>query len=372
MILEEQILAYLDGTLGPEASAELLHSLSFSPERRALLEEHLRMKDVFKLGQRPYAVPARTERELAERIPAVRDTKDRYFPIAVARNFFGVRKVAMALGMIAILAVGAFVWENQNFRAVSPSSNLNGRSRIIEFKNSIANTSSKNISSPNVVENNFSTHDASIAHNASIYDASIKSDNLSKKILIKQQHNNPPESMRTDMIATNNDVVTRDKPIRTVDLREPDCAIPGINIPHTMSEIAFSPEEKDGRFMLGVNASTYQYRLPVYAQGGSAIVSIMTSPEVTLDYELSSNFSVGLEGGQSLYAQIANEATVQSASSTVLPALASSNYERVLYTSDVRSLQAPWTRLAVHYSPNPFSDYPIRVGVSGSIVDSNA
>ena len=39
MTLEENVLAYLDGSLGDAESAELLHTLSASPDKRAVLDE---------------------------------------------------------------------------------------------------------------------------------------------------------------------------------------------------------------------------------------------------------------------------------------------------------------------------------------------
>jgi hypothetical protein len=69
MVFEEKILAYLDGSLDPESSAELLHTLSVSPEKRALLEEHLKLRELISLGQKPMSVPFRTEQMLGAKLP---------------------------------------------------------------------------------------------------------------------------------------------------------------------------------------------------------------------------------------------------------------------------------------------------------------
>src|SRR5438876_8187977 len=72
MRLEESIIQYLDGALTHEESAELLHLLSVSPEKRALLDEHLKLRELIAHGQKPLAVPAEVEYALAERLPALR------------------------------------------------------------------------------------------------------------------------------------------------------------------------------------------------------------------------------------------------------------------------------------------------------------
>ncbi|HET6510882.1 MAG TPA: hypothetical protein VFH43_01725, partial [Candidatus Kapabacteria bacterium] len=67
--LEDKIIAYLDGTLDETSRAELLHTLSVSPEKRKLLEEHIKLREIISLGHKPASVPLMTERKLADRIP---------------------------------------------------------------------------------------------------------------------------------------------------------------------------------------------------------------------------------------------------------------------------------------------------------------
>jgi hypothetical protein len=68
MKFEETILSYLDGTLDEHSSAELLHTLSVSPEKRLILEDHLRLRELMSLGHKSVAVPIATERLLASRL----------------------------------------------------------------------------------------------------------------------------------------------------------------------------------------------------------------------------------------------------------------------------------------------------------------
>src|SRR5215211_6513467 len=71
MIYEDRILDYLDGALGDKESAELMHQLAVSPERRVILEQHLQLKNVIGDARKPVPVPAAIEAKLAERIPVI-------------------------------------------------------------------------------------------------------------------------------------------------------------------------------------------------------------------------------------------------------------------------------------------------------------
>src|SRR5437660_1285826 len=71
MKTEEKILDYMDGTLSESESGELLHSLSVSPEKRVVLEQHIRLRELTSLAQKPFAVPQALESEMAERFPAI-------------------------------------------------------------------------------------------------------------------------------------------------------------------------------------------------------------------------------------------------------------------------------------------------------------
>jgi hypothetical protein len=71
MKTEETILNYMDGTLGEDESAELLHQLSVSPENRVVLEQHIKLRELISLAQKPVAVPQVLEAGMAERFPAI-------------------------------------------------------------------------------------------------------------------------------------------------------------------------------------------------------------------------------------------------------------------------------------------------------------
>ena len=71
MTTETKILEYMDGTLSESESGELLHSLSVSPEKRVVLEQHIKLRELTSLAQKPLAIPQALEASMAERFPAI-------------------------------------------------------------------------------------------------------------------------------------------------------------------------------------------------------------------------------------------------------------------------------------------------------------
>jgi len=61
MNFEEQISSFIDGALSTEAESELLHILSVSPEKIALLHDHLRLRTMFASDSRASAVPSQLD-----------------------------------------------------------------------------------------------------------------------------------------------------------------------------------------------------------------------------------------------------------------------------------------------------------------------
>src|SRR5437868_14914672 len=68
---EEKILAYLDGSLSGADREEVMRAISISPDRRAVLDAHLRMNDLFKVVQKPLSAPLSLQRDLATKIPVL-------------------------------------------------------------------------------------------------------------------------------------------------------------------------------------------------------------------------------------------------------------------------------------------------------------
>jgi hypothetical protein len=66
--MNTEILQFLDGTLAPDAEAELLHRLSVSPERRDLLRSFINQQVLFQRDRNTIAVPYAAEQKLWARL----------------------------------------------------------------------------------------------------------------------------------------------------------------------------------------------------------------------------------------------------------------------------------------------------------------
>ena len=70
---EERILEFLDGRLGGQAEEELLHTLAVSPERRQMLRDHLRLRELTShlSRQEKFAVPEHVSQQLFTKLSAL-------------------------------------------------------------------------------------------------------------------------------------------------------------------------------------------------------------------------------------------------------------------------------------------------------------
>jgi hypothetical protein len=68
---EEKVLAYLDGSLSGADADEVMRAASISPDRRAVLDAHLRLNDLFKIVQKPISAPLWLQRDLASKVPVL-------------------------------------------------------------------------------------------------------------------------------------------------------------------------------------------------------------------------------------------------------------------------------------------------------------
>ena len=116
---EERILAYLDGTLDQKEREDFLHTLSTSPEKREVLESHLRLQRLLTVVQKPVSAPLDVQRSLAGSIPAI----GRRLPYLVGapseqqRNAFllwwsnsrASFKIGMGIVLLSALAAGTYL-----------------------------------------------------------------------------------------------------------------------------------------------------------------------------------------------------------------------------------------------------------------------
>jgi hypothetical protein len=122
MTAEERILAYLDGSLSESESAELLHQLSVSPEKRVVLEQHLKLTELNRLAQKPFEVPAELEEKMRRRLPVVIPSSNAA-PVAIRRGAIASLLLLLrsyptrfAIGALVVLlsGAGAYMLSNNN------------------------------------------------------------------------------------------------------------------------------------------------------------------------------------------------------------------------------------------------------------------
>src|SRR5688572_16697485 len=115
MKYEENILKYLDGSLSDSESAELLHALSVSPEKRVILEQHLQLKDMVTSAQKPFTVPAELEQAMSRKYPVIPMYSNELMVGAtmaersVITSFFARRSVRVGAAALLLLAFTSYL-----------------------------------------------------------------------------------------------------------------------------------------------------------------------------------------------------------------------------------------------------------------------
>ena len=152
---EEKVLAYLDGSLPAAEREEVMRAVSISPDRRALLDAHLRMNDLFTIVQKPISAPLYVQRDLAKQLPILAAklpylaTQNRRRGAAMF-GFFG--RMASGLGssrastigavLLAIGLVSGGVWYIVN------QSQRNNSSSPVQSSNAVASNGAPGMGAP--------------------------------------------------------------------------------------------------------------------------------------------------------------------------------------------------------------------------------
>jgi len=103
--IEDTIVAYFDGRLNDEDSAELLHRVSVSPEIRELFQEHEAIRGVAYRAARNVSVSPELEESVFARVAALQEAeRERAVPIA----FWTLPRVSAMAGAAALIAIGVF------------------------------------------------------------------------------------------------------------------------------------------------------------------------------------------------------------------------------------------------------------------------
>lgn len=352
MIVEDKILEYLDGSLGESESAELLETLSVNPEKRALLEEHLRLKDLLTLGRKPFSVPIETERELARRIPILGRYNDNLAPtrwaLSGVRRFIGAKAIGLALGAGAMIALAGLGWYSTH----QPTTSLNGNSIN---GNSINGNKMANISNVTDVSHPTSLQFSSATTNFSAPTAhTISGDAQSGAGSLSHNHSLLPIPSNSAIAEQAADQTPDLTPVIT--LRESAAAIPITeeSIPHTMQEIRIGPPDQLSPMTIGTSIILDESYLPTLSTEPQHRLQNLLE-DVTFDYDLSPNFAIGIELGDGMSSSLSNTPLTNE----------STNYTRVVNNVVVANQMIYDAMLAFHYTLFPESEYQLRLGADG-------
>ena len=100
--IEDTIVAYFDGRLNDEDSAELLHRVSVSPEIREIFQEHEEIRVVAYRAARNVSVSPELEESVFARIAALQEKSEKVLPIA----FWTLPRISAMAGAAALIALG--------------------------------------------------------------------------------------------------------------------------------------------------------------------------------------------------------------------------------------------------------------------------
>src|ERR1041385_3186411 len=116
MTLSQRILDFMDGTLAPDDEAELLHTLSVSPEKRYMLRDFMQQRALFARDREAMAIPYEAEQSLWAKVDAILPIAPviETAPIAVqhvgfmTRLMSGASAAVGAAGLLVGLGIGYF------------------------------------------------------------------------------------------------------------------------------------------------------------------------------------------------------------------------------------------------------------------------
>jgi hypothetical protein len=119
MTLNERILDFLDGSLTAEDEAELLHTLSVSPEKREMLRGFMEQRSLFAHDSKMLSVPYETEQRLWARLDQVMPVESQseapaLLPVETPSSGFfahalrSVSTMASAITLFAGIGIGYF------------------------------------------------------------------------------------------------------------------------------------------------------------------------------------------------------------------------------------------------------------------------
>ncbi|MDP4200735.1 MAG: hypothetical protein Q8922_09495 [Bacteroidota bacterium] len=405
--IEEQILAYLDGSLDPSEREEVLRAITDSPEGRRALDAHVRMGDLLTHAAKPVSAPLETQRALASKLPLLSvmlpylaaPVQDR----RVATSWFGARSTQLAIAAAVLGIVGAGVWFALNNS--HPSSSLQRSDNLIQSSHSTSNSSAPYVDqlASNGSREGEAHEGAATTHGSTAPSAALHaSSNRSARHLAKIASTTPDGTTRLRAGATElpagsahlpavairvpagngSDAVTPSTPVgSSAQNAQSSDAIPPIalasaeprlpptdrqshnsNLPHFMLERGASSYVPLRMFINANQHNTWLPDAPLTKRTMDSQMGVTSGSEMSsgfeggLEYEISPWLSAGARVGYSRFYQIQTYSYY---------ALSPYSEDLVQRYSDayVGSVNAYWAGVAMRYEFNPQDR--LRFGASG-------
>lgn len=401
MNLEDKIIAYLDGTLDETSRAELLHTLSVSPEKRKLLEEHIKLREIISLGHKPASVPLMTERKLAERIPVLMqelpylaEKSNRIAPLVGVNSTsyftllgrqvssFFTSRVGPAVAVGALLLIGGMTWYmsalndgaapvdsqtqivQQQTGPQAPAESTQGTTNAASNLPEAGTTVNESPSNPtdrvaNANRSRSSAHSSeeprSIALREGVQDALKTPSEPGVKTpstdVLRQETAHAVEPARTPDSEKTNEVGSSASDEQKSAIRDPEQQLPPLPMPSQERTVTgrfnIQADLSNGFMTVRPNQKTQSY------EAGRAGRSFLGGG---IGYEFDERFAIGVEVAQSVLSQQKEEYEVESLKSSQGPSgdLVSVN-ERITYSAGIVDVDAWWSQVSLRYTLNPGS-----------------
>jgi len=366
MIYEDKILDYLDGALGDKESAELMHQLAVSPERRVILEQHLQLKNVISDARKPLPVPAAIEARLAERLPVIASYNRELAGAALIGNtartpIFG--RVAATIAVLLLLGtIGYFSVIRDNGTAselATSTDNLNGSqpaatpSSLIESNTQEAPpTTISSVPeklegiSTSIVRQQNSHRDLPTARQAGII-----AEEKSNAVIVNDERSASaiPEAAPADKLYTISGVEN----LRT----EAIASLSTVGEPSTFAMRTPMEESSDIPLVLRFDYNVGEGYNQVRESDASYTTRSVRAPSGGIDYVLSPHVALGIEGSTTEIARVQETATVIDDEELGI--------KRVVVSNSIQSHSEFNARAMFRYTLNPYDRNRLEASIGG-------
>ena len=365
---EENILAYLDGSLGGADRDEVLHAVSISPEKRALLDAHLRLGDLFTIVQKPISAPLQVQRDLASKVPVLAVKLPYLAEPAVGRRSLMAPWIVIAT--VALILGGVWFGFDRSLRVQQPSASLfaSQSAPMPQTVPSIKSFSAMNPTTGNGTpeDNNFTSSkiSGSSLHKKGIPVRSELPSSPASVIPNDRPNRDAAPAMPADSIAQNSSPHL-DENISSLAISQPTIAFHNSRIAPVGYDIEKN-EEHYSPFHFFVAGQTRYVTKPKelsshVIDSGIGVTNNRFLPagiEIGVDYELSPWLSAGLRGGSAAFLQL--QPFPYSVSVPGYPYLT-----QHITDASVNSTMAYWSGLALSYELNPQDQLHFAASVIG-------